>query len=123
VSEISCAKIRDDAPLEKICLFGCGIRYAIHTITHVYKEIQIVEITSEQQSLISEAKVILSERRENHRTYILLLCFVLSCPAPPCSGLHSTGLGAVWKTCNVTEGSTVAVFGLGAVGLACIQVG
>ena len=28
----------------------------------------------------------------------------------------------MWKTCNVTEGSTVAVFGLGAVGLACIQV-
>ena len=35
---------------------------------------------------------------------------------------HSTGLGAVWKTCNVPAGSTVAVFGLGAVGLACIQV-
>ena len=27
VSEISCAKIRDDAPLDKICLFGCGVRY------------------------------------------------------------------------------------------------
>ena len=27
VSEISCAKISDDAPLDKICLFGCGIRY------------------------------------------------------------------------------------------------
>ena len=33
----------------------------------------------------------------------------------------STGLGAAWKTCNVEEGSTVAVFGLGAVGLAIIQ--
>jgi S-(hydroxymethyl)glutathione dehydrogenase / alcohol dehydrogenase len=30
-------------------------------------------------------------------------------------------LGAVWKTCNVQEGATVAVFGLGAVGLACVQ--
>jgi S-(hydroxymethyl)glutathione dehydrogenase/alcohol dehydrogenase len=58
VSEISCAVIRDDAPLDKICLFGCGV---------------------------------------------------------------STGLGAAWKTCNVEEGSTVAVFGLGAVGLAVIQ--
>jgi S-(hydroxymethyl)glutathione dehydrogenase/alcohol dehydrogenase len=28
VSEISCAKIRDDAPLSKICLFGCGVRCA-----------------------------------------------------------------------------------------------
>jgi len=58
VSEISCAKVNDDAPLDKICLFGCGV---------------------------------------------------------------STGLGAVWKTCNVEEGSSVAVFGLGAVGLAAIQ--
>jgi len=33
----------------------------------------------------------------------------------------STGLGAAWKTCNVQPGNTVAVFGLGAVGLAVIQ--
>jgi len=58
VSEISCAKINQNAPLDKICLFGCGV---------------------------------------------------------------STGLGAVWKTCNVESGTTVAVFGLGAVGLAVIQ--
>jgi len=58
VSEISCAKIADDAPLDKICLFGCGV---------------------------------------------------------------STGLGAAWNTCNIEEGTTVAVFGLGAVGLAIIQ--
>ena len=58
VSEISCAIIRDDAPLDKICLFGCGV---------------------------------------------------------------STGLGAAWKTCNVEPNTTVAVFGLGAVGLAVIQ--
>jgi len=58
VSEISCAKIDSTAPLDKVCLFGCGI---------------------------------------------------------------STGLGAVWKTCNVEEGASVAVFGLGAVGLAVIQ--
>lgn len=58
VAEISCAKIRDDSPLDKICLFGCGV---------------------------------------------------------------STGLGAVWNTCNVEAGTSVAVFGLGAVGLAVIQ--
>lgn len=58
VSEISCAKIADDAPLDKICLFGCGV---------------------------------------------------------------STGLGAAWNTCDIEEGTTVAVFGLGAVGLAIIQ--
>ena len=33
----------------------------------------------------------------------------------------STGWGAVWKTCDVERGATVAVFGLGAVGLAVIQ--
>ena len=58
VAEISCAKISEKAPLEKVCLFGCGV---------------------------------------------------------------STGLGAVLKTCSVEEGASVAVFGLGAVGLAVIQ--
>jgi S-(hydroxymethyl)glutathione dehydrogenase/alcohol dehydrogenase len=33
----------------------------------------------------------------------------------------STGLGAVLKTCDVEEGASVAVFGLGAVGLSVIQ--
>lgn len=33
----------------------------------------------------------------------------------------TTGLGAVLKTANVHRGSTVAVFGLGGIGLACIQ--
>merc|ERR1712232_1420550 len=58
LAEISCAKITKDLPLEKACLFGCGV---------------------------------------------------------------STGLGAVWNTCKVEANSTVAVFGLGAVGLAVIQ--
>jgi S-(hydroxymethyl)glutathione dehydrogenase/alcohol dehydrogenase len=58
VAEISCAKVSADAPLEKVCLFGCGV---------------------------------------------------------------STGLGAAWKTCNVQPGTSVAVFGLGAVGLSVIQ--
>lgn len=58
LSEISCAKISKEAPLEKACLFGCGV---------------------------------------------------------------STGLGAVWNTCKVEADATVAVFGLGAVGLAVIQ--
>ena len=33
----------------------------------------------------------------------------------------STGLGAVWNTCKVPADSSVAVFGLGAVGLSVIQ--
>ena len=33
----------------------------------------------------------------------------------------STGWGAVHNTAQVEEGSSVAVFGLGAVGLACVE--
>lgn len=58
LAEISCARIAPEAPLEKVCLFGCGV---------------------------------------------------------------STGLGAVLNTCKVEPQSSVAVFGLGAVGLAVIQ--
>ena len=56
--EISLAKVRSDAPLEKVCLLGCGI---------------------------------------------------------------TTGVGAVLNTAKVEPGSTVAVFGLGGVGLSAIQ--
>lgn len=58
VADISVVKIRDDAPLEKVCLLSCGI---------------------------------------------------------------TTGIGAVRNTCKVEKGSSVAVFGLGGVGLSVIQ--
>lgn len=57
VPEISLAKVPEDAPLEKICLLGCGV---------------------------------------------------------------TTGIGAVLNTAKVKEGETVAVFGLGGIGLAAI---
>lgn len=56
--EVSLAKVSKTAPLDKICLLGCGV---------------------------------------------------------------TTGIGAVLNTAKVTPGSTVAIFGLGAIGLACIQ--
>ncbi|EFA84201.1 zinc-containing alcohol dehydrogenase [Heterostelium album PN500] len=58
VAEISIAKVRKDAPLDKVCLLGCGI---------------------------------------------------------------TTGYGAVVNTAKVEEGAIVAVFGLGAVGLAAVM--
>jgi S-(hydroxymethyl)glutathione dehydrogenase/alcohol dehydrogenase len=58
VPEISLAKIDNKAPLEKVCLLGCGV---------------------------------------------------------------TTGIGAVLNTAKVKEGSTVAVFGLGGIGLSVIQ--
>ena len=57
VPEISLARIRVDAPLEKVCLLGCGV---------------------------------------------------------------TTGIGAVLNTAKVEEGATVAIFGLGGIGLAAI---
>merc|ERR1719210_2481640 len=42
------------------------------------------------------------------------VCSLLGCGV-------ATGLGAVWNTCDVEGGSSVAVFGLGAVGLSVIQ--
>jgi S-(hydroxymethyl)glutathione dehydrogenase/alcohol dehydrogenase len=56
--EIAIAKVNKEAPLDKVCLLGCGI---------------------------------------------------------------TTGIGAVLNTAKVQPGSTVAVFGLGGVGLSCIQ--
>jgi S-(hydroxymethyl)glutathione dehydrogenase/alcohol dehydrogenase len=58
VPEISLAKINKAAPLEKVCLLGCGI---------------------------------------------------------------TTGIGAVLNTAKVEPGSTVAIFGLGGIGLSCVQ--
>jgi len=58
VPEVSVAKVRKDAPLDKVCLLGCSI---------------------------------------------------------------TTGDGDVLNTAKVAPGSTVAVFGLGGIGLACIQ--
>ncbi len=58
VAEVSLAKIRKDAPLDKVCLLGCGV---------------------------------------------------------------TTGIGAVLNTAKVEPGSSVAIFGLGGVGLSAIQ--
>ncbi len=56
--EIALAKVRNDAPLDKVCLLGCGI---------------------------------------------------------------TTGIGAVLNTAKVDPGSTVAIFGLGGIGLSVVQ--
>jgi len=58
IAEISLAKVNPEAPLDKVCLLGCGV---------------------------------------------------------------TTGIGAVLNTAKVEEGSTVAIFGLGGIGLAALQ--
>jgi S-(hydroxymethyl)glutathione dehydrogenase / alcohol dehydrogenase len=58
VPEIALAKINKDAPLDKVCLLGCGV---------------------------------------------------------------TTGIGAVLNTAKVEAGATVAIFGMGGIGLSCVQ--
>lgn len=58
VPEVSLAKVSKDAPLDKVCLLGCGV---------------------------------------------------------------TTGIGAVFNTAKVEEGATIAVFGIGGIGLSVIQ--
>jgi len=58
IAEVSLAKISKDAPLDKVCLLGCGV---------------------------------------------------------------TTGIGAVTKTAKVEAGATVAIFGLGGIGLSAVQ--
>jgi len=41
VAEISCAKITDQAPLEKVCLFGCGVATGLGA---VIKTCQVIVI-------------------------------------------------------------------------------
>lgn len=47
--------------------------------------------------------------------YIIIICCKIARLA-----LMDVGIGAVWKVARVEEGSIVAIFGLGAVGLAVI---
>ncbi|KAH0874013.1 hypothetical protein HID58_071375 [Brassica napus] len=58
-------------------------------------------------SLISQFRKLLCSAAVSHR-----YCISADC------GSRGAGVGAAWKVANVEEGSTVAVFGLGAVGLA-----
>ena len=76
--EVSVAKIQPEAPLDKVCLLGCGITTGNQfTSWHIFLRPLVTDIT--------------------------------------------TGYGAVLNTAKVEPGSTVAIFGLGGVGLAAVQ--
>lgn len=108
ISEISCAKISDTAPLDVCSLLGCGVT------TGLGWSITCDEQTRPALSLISHFE---TQKQSIH-------------PIRPwrasCTNLWSRHhgvnlLGAIFNTCDVEAGSSVAVFGLGAVGLAAIQ--
>ncbi|CAH1415339.1 unnamed protein product [Lactuca virosa] len=65
--------------------------------------------TFSEYTVVDSACVVKIDPNALLKTMTLLSCGV------------STGLGAAWNTANVHAGSTVAVFGLGAVGLAAVE--
>ncbi|XP_047981991.1 alcohol dehydrogenase-like 4 [Salvia hispanica] len=65
--------------------------------------------TFTQYTVLDSACVVKIDREASMKNMTLLSCGV------------STGLGAVWNTADLEEGSTVVVFGLGAVGLAVVE--
>ncbi|KAL1556420.1 alcohol dehydrogenase [Salvia divinorum] len=65
--------------------------------------------TFTQYTVLDSACVVKIDREASLKNITLLSCGV------------STGLGAVWNTADLEEGSTVVVFGLGAVGLAVVE--
>lgn len=65
--------------------------------------------TFSEYTVVDSACVVKIDPNAPLKTMTLLSCGV------------TTGLGAAWNTANVHAGSTVAVFGLGAVGLAAVE--
>ncbi|KAL0394972.1 UNVERIFIED_CONTAM: Alcohol dehydrogenase-like 3 [Sesamum latifolium] len=65
--------------------------------------------TFSEYTVVDSACVVKIDQNAPLRTMTLLSCGV------------STGLGAVWNTADVQRGESVAVFGLGAVGLAVVE--
>ncbi|KAL1556421.1 alcohol dehydrogenase [Salvia divinorum] len=65
--------------------------------------------TFTEYTVVDSACVVKIDREASLKKMSLLSCGV------------SMGVGAVWNTADVEEGSTVAVFGLGAVGLAVVE--
>ncbi|KAK4421444.1 Alcohol dehydrogenase-like 3 [Sesamum alatum] len=65
--------------------------------------------TFSEYTVLDSACLVKIDQNAPLRTMTLLSCGV------------STGLGAVWNTANVQRGESVAVFGLGAVGLAVVE--
>ncbi|KAK3007563.1 hypothetical protein RJ639_014409 [Escallonia herrerae] len=113
VHDVSVARIDPKAPLEKVCLLGCGVPTGIGHLV----------------SMVELGKLIL-----NHQPSISIIILITSAPydtgkmAPYISRVAATTpsiillcLGAVWNTAKVEAGSIVAVFGLGTVGLAVAE--
>lgn len=127
VHEVSVAKVDKSAPLDKVCLLGCG-------------ECTLLTIGAKAGCMPGDEEAILVKGSCWHPAYgrAAAAARTALCPAPcplrasptsasPCANLTrtllaaagvATGWGAVYNTAQVQPGTSVAVFGLGAVGLA-----
>jgi len=114
------AKVREDAPLDKIALLGCGVSTGMHI--HLRRRHSMMLTGCDANFNLN---LELLRQRQCCARLQADLCgpFALR----PCS-MHDllygccAGWGAVRNTAKVKEGSTVAVFGLGVIGLAVIEV-
>jgi len=89
-------KIDPEVPLNIACLLGCGLATGIPLV-------QFDEIRTHRLSLV----FIMTYGDCLQRVFNYGFCY---------NGL--AGIGAVWNTADIEPGSTVAIFGLGTVGLA-----
>uniref|UniRef100_A0A183BVW5 S-(hydroxymethyl)glutathione dehydrogenase n=1 Tax=Globodera pallida TaxID=36090 RepID=A0A183BVW5_GLOPA len=125
-AEISVSKIDSSAPLDKACLLGCGISTgygAVLTTCHVEpgSTVAVWGLGAVGLAVVMGAKkagaskiVGIDMEPANKEFGATDFACLLGC------GI-STGYGAVLTTCHVEPGSTVAVWGLGAVGLAVVM--
>jgi Zn-dependent alcohol dehydrogenase len=131
VHEVSVAKIPKEAPLDKVCLLGCG-EWAGGGGEQQQQRgmggapVFVVSRRSIQKILQPKVFARGSPFLKGSRLCILCKPMVAELPAlhftpsSPPAGV-ATGWGAVYNTAQVQPGTSVAVFGLGAVGLAVIE--
>eukprot|EP00959_Pyramimonas_sp_CCMP1952_P192569 4026689-Pyramimonas_sp.AAC.1 len=99
--EQSVALINKEAPLNRVCLLGCGVATGWGAVLN----------TAQVPPCWARLVITLNGMQAALRS-VPLLHFVYVCP---------NGKDALNTPEPVEEGSTVAVFGMGAVGLACIE--
>ena len=110
VAEISCAKINDEANLEEMCLFGCGVSTGLGAVLNTCK---VGKAREEAAACALHACTTLVAGRLSPDACrrIRLTLSPQPIPLPP----------PLLALLQVEAGSSVAVWGLGAVGLAVVQ--
>ncbi|KAL5551505.1 hypothetical protein UlMin_001681 [Ulmus minor] len=94
-------------PLKKVMISDGKSRFLSQNDEPIYHFLNTS--TFSEYSVIESACVVKIDREAPLKKMTLLSCGV------------STGVGAAWNTANVQSGSTVAIFGLGAVGFAVAE--